>query len=370
MKISLSLKTNIKAIKEIIAVAKRKKTPEYLSFVHVDCVVVGTSRFVRLSATDLETTITHKLIDCDFVGDSSFSTLIHHEALSKLLPTYKTIDIIDDKIKAGQAEITHQVLDSTDYADILTDIQGIQGQEDAYALNDTDIIELRNALATALIASSNEESRVRLCSVFLSTNDQGFLVATATDGHRLTIYKTGIKTNLNALLPKGQVPLLCDVLNGNVDARIWATKSMLYVSRGQDFILAVRLIAEEFPDISRIVPKNNEYMITFNSAHLHSVKEALLFAQDKAGAGITLRHQKEGNKLYLSLKDSSTTGLTYESKDAGFAHIDYQISFSPKYLLDALQNTPIMLAGQSEFSPVLCTEETGKILNVLMARRG
>jgi len=370
MKISLSLKTNIKAIKEIIAVAKRKKTPEYLSFVHVDCVVVGDARFVRLSATDLETTITHKLVDCDFVGDESFSTLIHHDALAKLLPTYKTIDIIDDKIKAGQAEITHQILDSRDYADILNDIQGIQGQESAYALTDDDIIELRTALSTALIASSNEESRVRLCSVYLSTNEEGFLIATATDGHRLTIYKTGIKTSLNALLPKGQVPLLCDVLNGNFDVKIWATKSMLYISRGQDFILAVRLIAEEFPDTSRIIPKNNEYLITFNSAHLFSIKEALLFAQDKAGAGITLKHQKEGSKLFISLKDANTTGLTYESKDEGFERIDYSICFSPKYLLDALQNTPTMLAGPSEFSPVLCIEETGKIMNILMARRG
>ena len=366
MKILLSLKTNVKPLKEVITVAKRKKTPEYLAYVQLDCIVDSGNKFVRVSSTDLETTITHRLVDCDFDGDSSFSVLVLGEAIAKLLPTYKTIEIHDTKIKAGQAEITHQVLDSKDFPDITKALEK-KGFEDAHVLTDTEIIELKDALSTCVVSTGQEESRIRLTGVYISKNQDDKQIVCATDGYRLTHYTLDFNANLTALIPRGQIALICDVLNGNFDIRIWSTKNALFIARNDEFVLSVQLINEDFPDYKAIIPKDNDYMIKFTSAHIQSIKEALLFAQDKANAPLILAHQSQGNKFCITLNDAS--GLSYESKDDGFTSHDRKITFSPKYLLDALQTTPIMLLGTNPLTPALCIEDAGKVKNVVMSRR-
>jgi DNA polymerase III sliding clamp (beta) subunit (PCNA family) len=366
MKILLSLKTNIKALKEVITVAKRKKTPDYLAYVQLDCIVDGGHKFVRASSTDLETTITHRLVDCDFDSDSSFSVLVLGEAIAKLLTAYKTIEIHDTKIKAGQAEITHQVLDSKDYPDITKSLEK-KGFDDAHVLNDQEIIELKDALSTCVIATGQEESRIRLTGVYVATNSENKQIVCATDGYRLTHYTMDFNANLTALIPRGQIALICEVLNGNFDIRIWSTKNALFIARNDEFILSVQLINEDFPDYKAIIPKDNDYEIKFNQAHIQTIKEALLFAQDKANSPLTIAHQAQGNKFCITLNDAS--GVSYESKDDGFTSHDRKITFSPKYLLDALQTTPIMLLGTNPLTPALCIEDAGKVKNVVMARR-
>jgi DNA polymerase-3 subunit beta len=111
------------------------------------------------------------------------------------------------------------------------------------------------ALDAVAYASSNDETRYALCSVFLEAKD-GKIKTTATDGHRLTHYEMewlGGSEIPGIIIAKKTVPVLRKMLTDGEWA-VSVTESTISVKCATENVTA-RLIDGSFPDYESVIPE-------------------------------------------------------------------------------------------------------------------
>lgn len=353
MTISLSLKSNAKALKSLVSVAKRKKVPEYLSYIRF----IAKDGRLTAQATDLDSSMEWRLIDSS--SDANESFLVHYDAIAKLLTTSNDIIKIRlSEIDTGKALILNQVLaDEDTFPEIGSTFDQIDLLED---WSKEEIEALKTALSNASVACSTEEIRVRLTGIHIRNEGDNLIVET-TDGHRLIQYTLNTNRKLNALLPKSALAILLDIFAQKTNVKMGSVNGSLTVVIDDLCHLSLRLINEEFPNVNQIIPKAGEYIIDFASQK-DVLREAIAFCKDATNEGLVIGHNKEFNKFSFSLN----TYLYDEIKDL---KRDKVFSVSPKYLMDILSILSVCSVPPTEFAPLLFFSEDGSIKSVLMCRR-
>ncbi|CAH0416950.1 DNA polymerase III subunit beta [Periweissella fabaria] len=235
------------------------------------------------------------------------------------------------KITSGSASFTINGLDANTYPNL----PEIEATNSVTLSAET----LREIISETVIAVSNQESRPILTGVHFSLNNNEFL-AVATDSHRLAQRKVVLEDTLaeaaDVIIPGKSLNELAKMLESveTVEMRI-AENQVLFIL-GKTLFYS-RLLEGNYPDTTRLIPKESDITVTFNATEL-------LSAINRASL---LSHESRNNVVKLEI-DPSGAKITGNSPDVGQveevlnvkaqAGNELAISFNPDYMKDALRS--------------------------------
>lgn len=192
---------------------------------------------------------------------------------------------------------------------------------------------------------STDETKYNLNGIFFKTddlnNDEKTLSLIATDGHRLSMIKKRVinhqikELEKGVIFPKKGIFELKKITDdGQADIELGFMDNNAVIKKDFTFII-MRLVDGEFPDYKRVVPQNNDLVITVNKDFFyHSLKRISILSNEKSkGIKLTIKD----NILELS-SSNSEFGEAREELDIEYQGPEITIGYNARYIMDVLQS--------------------------------
>jgi DNA polymerase III subunit beta len=215
---------------------------------------------------------------------------------------------------------------------------------------------LREMIERTIFSVSNDETRYNLNGVFVEEIKDGMVRMVATDGHRLAMIDRGIGAlglGKGVILPRKGLAELRRLLEGAEDGLVSVGfKENMGLVVKDNVELFMRLIEGDFPDYSKVIPKDNPQLARLEQDDfLHALRRVSLLSSERY----------KGIKMEFK---SGKVSITASNPELGEAvedvEIDYQgktltVGFNARYLIDVLtvlgNGGDIELALKDDVSP-------------------
>lgn len=313
--------------------------------------MVNESHRLTVTATDLDIEIAASMDsdgpDCAFCVDAKLFSGIVSKAGSEEI----TIESLPGSIvvKSGRSRFTLQTLPVEDFPTM----DG--GTFDAEFTTD-----LASLVAPLQFAISTEETRFYLNGVYLEPT-----AATATDGHRLATVAWEAPALRNwkpVIVPRKTVGL---APKGEITVAVSANRIRFTTGAGNDaVVITSKLINGTFPDYRRVIPANNDKMVTVDRADFASAAARVATVSDDRGRAVKLDVAGDGIDLIVR-GDAEAT----DSVEAQYSGEPVSIGFNSKYLQDVLSvmpGGPVSMALADGGAPALFTSAAHEGLRVVL----
>ncbi|MDC0857697.1 DNA polymerase III subunit beta, partial [Rickettsiales bacterium] len=335
---------------------------------------------VNITATDMDIAISEDL-EAIIDGFGSITVPAHklHDIVRKLPDGCDVIISYNESstgqkltVKAQKSNFTLPVLPSSDYPEI--DIQNVSHK---FTLARKDLVKL---LDKARFAISTEETRYYLNGIYLhhaiANENRKVLRAVATDGHRLASIQTDLPegaTEMPAIIiPRKTVMEIRKILEeeqNDLEINIEISESKIKVSF-QDITLISKLIDGSFPDYQRVIPKNNNKVLTTDLKPLNqAIDRVATITSDKSRS---IKFQIDTDKITISANDVDN-GYAKEELDTEYKDSLVEAGFNSKYLLEmtsVIDGNQIRMHFSDSSSPALVEDvEDEDSLYVIMPMR-
>ena len=228
-------------------------------------------------------------------------------------------------------------------------------------------------------AMSTEETRYYLNGLYLvgqDGGDYGMLRAVATDGHRLALSQIdapdGAQGMGGVIVPRKtvlEIRRLMETFPKDEDIQVKVSSNKIQFTIG-DMVLTSKLIDGTFPDYDRVIPKNNEKIMTVDGkVFVKAIDRVATIAEGKTRSIVF-----DISKDNLCVKTTTSEfGSGQEEISVKYQDEDFQIGFNAKYLVDTIAQIE---SDKAEFhmdgpaSPMLIKDpDTPGSLFVLMPLR-
>jgi DNA polymerase-3 subunit beta len=245
-------------------------------------------------------------------------------------------------------------------------------------------VDLQSSLIKEMIEKtafsiSTDESKYNLNGIFFrSQEDQGrrVLRLVATDGHRLSLIQREMPSARMEELEKGvifprkgilELKKLAEEGEGKIALGFMDNNAVI---RKENTVVVMRLVDGEFPDYTRVIPKEEGHSAVIErDPFLHALRRMAILSSEKSrGVKILIR---EG---IMEISSSNPEfGDAREELEVAYAGPEIAIGFNSRYLIDILQflnHDRIRLMIRDNLSPGLITpEEESDYLAVVMPMR-
>lgn len=143
-------------------------------------------------------------------------------------------------------------------------------------------IDLASLFAPVAFAISTEETRYYLNGVFFRGYDDK-TVAVATDGHRLGRHIVGETAPFEGVIvPRKTVSLLP---KGTVTVSVSTNRIQI---SSADFVMTSKLIDGTFPDYERVIPRNNDKIVTVDRDEMMKAADRVAAVSSERGKAVRL----------------------------------------------------------------------------------
>lgn len=235
-------------------------------------------------------------------------------------------------IRSGKSEFNLNGLDAEEYPR-LPQIE----EENVFRIS-TDL--LKNMIRQTVFAVSTSETRPILTGVNWKVEGET-LTCVATDSHRLAMRQAKIETaqtdSYNVVIPGKSLTELSKILDDSTDLVDIVITENQVLFKTKHLLLFSRLLDGNYPDTSRLIPTDSKTELQVNAKEfLQAIDRASLLAKDA-----------KNNVVKLSTFDNGLIGISSNSPEIGkvveeiqsiaVAGEELKISFSSKYMLDALK---------------------------------
>ncbi len=232
------------------------------------------------------------------------------------------------------------------------------------SLNNEKFLKLLNKTK---IAISNDDTRHYLNGIFLhitESNGRNFLTGVATDSHRLSFSRLEIENANNftqMILPKKTVYQLSLLLSDAKDKLSLHTGENKIKFTLGNMKLISKVIDGKFPDYKKVVPTNNDKLLTVLSKEFISAVERVMSVSLDRKEGIKLAINKENIQLSVN---SANSGEGNELIKGNYnSSNSLNISFNSKYLVDIaseIEDKNLKILLKDSVSPVLIEDDADK----------
>lgn len=259
-----------------------------------------------------------------------------------------------------------------------SNIKGIDADEfpTVAGVSEDDIIiklepeSLRTMIKQVVFAAATDESRPVFTGVLIRFNGDTLTMA-AADGFRLSVKVTALNqsasqviedhSEVSSLIIPGRALTDLARISGDqeqpIELVVTPTRRQV-IFRMQDVELVSQLIEGDFPDYTRIIPKNRTTRSVLDTANfLKAVRISHLFARDSANI-VKLEISPSGDELMNGrvtlVATSAELGDNVSDMDASIEGEAIEVAFNAKYLIDVLSivETPqFILETSSPSSP-------------------
>lgn len=251
----------------------------------------------------------------------------------------KTVEISTDDhfqvtVKSGGAEFHLNGQDAVEYPQL-----PIFKPENSFELkNDL----LKNLIKQTVFAVSTVETRPILTGVNMKVEDH-FLDFVATDSHRLASRKIPLdqaneKVNFsNVIIPGKSLIELNKILDDNEETiTISVTENQILFQTKNLYFLS-RLLDGNYPETARLIPEQSKTIVYAKTKELlQAIDRASLLAKENRNNVVKLQ-TKGNNEIEISSNTPEVGQVTEDVKTESIEGEDLKISFSAKYMIDALK---------------------------------
>ncbi|WP_046176377.1 DNA polymerase III subunit beta [Domibacillus indicus] len=241
-------------------------------------------------------------------------------------PAFQTI------IRSGHAEFNLNGQDADEYPHLPQ-------------IDDENLFKLPADLVKTLIrqtvfAVSASETRPILTGVNWKI-ENGTLICTATDSHRLALRKTAAEGlpegEYNVVIPGKSLTELSKILDDTNDpVEIVMTENQV-LFRSKNVLFFSRLLDGNYPDTSRLIPEEYKTKIDLNTKeYLQAIDRASLLAREGRNNVVKMSSAAHGT-VEISSNSPEIGKVTEQVNSLSSEGEELKISFSAKYMMDALK---------------------------------
>jgi len=216
------------------------------------------------------------------------------------------------------------------------------------------------------ISISNDDTRHYLNGIYLHVTEsqsRTYLTGVATDSHRLSSSSIEIeskKTFNPLILPKKTVFQLCNLLTDtNEKVLIRTSDSKIEFKIGKAKLIS-KVIDGKFPDYKKVVPTENDKILTVISSDFVQAIERVITVSVDRKEGVKLTLGKDNIKFSVN---STNSGEGNEVVKSNFTAEEMTISFNSKYLVDIVsevEDKNLKINLKDPVSPVLIEDMSDK----------
>ncbi|UOQ44738.1 DNA polymerase III subunit beta [Halobacillus salinarum] len=248
----------------------------------------------------------------------------------------KTVEIESDNhrnvtIRSGSAEFHLNGQDPEEYPQLPQ-----LHTEDSFELP---IDLLKNLIRQTVFAVSTSETRPILTGVNVRIED-GELHFIATDSHRLASRKIPMDTSSelpSVVIPGKSLTELNKILTDSEDTIEISVTENQVLFRTKHLYFLSRLLDGNYPETSRLIPEQSKTVVKIDTKELlQSVDRASLLAKENRNNVVRLI-TKEDNHIEINGNSPEVGNVTEEVVANAVDGEDLKISFSAKYMMDALK---------------------------------
>lgn len=326
MKLQVTQENLHKALQSVGRVANSRGTLPILSNILVKTV----GNRLSIAATNLDIAITHYIgSKVSTEGAITVPARLMVDFVASLPSGTITLDLDETKLKitTDQYESVINGTNAEEYPVMPSIADGTVWNVPAKTL--------RAGLQQVLVAASSDESRPVLTGVYMHTAD-GSLYFAATDSYRLAEKSlTKIEHDISLLVPANALQDLLRLLTDSDDEVVITHDDQQILFRVGDVELVARLIEGNYPDYTKLIPKNfAQKAVLKKSEFMNITKVSSLFARESAGS-VTI-HLDEAAQAVSIRSIASQLG---ENKATAQAVITGEgvITLNSRYIMDALQ---------------------------------
>ncbi len=335
-----------------------------------------TSEGLTLTASDNDITIqTFIPVDSDQMNIEKEGSIIIQgkyilDIVRKLPDDFINIEVLDELkilISTENSEFNLNGISKNEYPNI-----SLEEKEEFIEINSK---TFRNIINQTSFATSNDESRPVLTGINFKINGN-ILECNATDSYRLSRKIVNLEKvadeNYNVVIPSKNVLEFSKILsddNSNIEMHLFNNKVLF---KCDNTIFQSRLISGSYPNTSNLFPNESILKITADLNELYNVIDrASILTSDKEKNVVTL--ETNGNMLIVRSSSAEIGRVEEKMVITKDTDEDIKISFSAKYMMDALKsfiNGTVELSFVGEVKPIIITnpEETDLTQLVLPIR--
>jgi DNA polymerase-3 subunit beta len=371
MKLTIERATFLKALAHVQSVVERRNTIPILANVLLE----GGNGSLTLSATDMDLAI-NETVPAETAQEGSTTAPAHtlYDIVRKL-PDGAQVEIETDAaagqllIRAGRSKFNLATLPVEDFPTM-------SGGDMPHTFI-LEAEELRTLVDRTRFAVSTEETRYYLNGIFLHAADQdgtNVLRAVATDGHRLARVQLPMPDGGDdipgVIVPRKAIGELRKLIEETTDPVEIALSDTRIRMTFDGAVLTSKLIDGTFPDYERVIPKDNDKILTVDrSAFAQAVDRVSTISSEKSRA---IKLAVAPGQLTLSAT-SAENGSASEELEVVYDESEIEIGFNSRYLLDITaqienDNAEFVMADSS--SPTIVRDSGDEsALYVLMPMR-
>jgi len=238
---------------------------------------------------------------------------------------------------------------------------------------------LNEMIEKTIFSISTDETKYNLNGIYIRTfkeEEKNILRLVATDGHRLALAQRQVEmTQIDELekgviLPRKGINELKKIAEENTDDIYIGFMDNSAVVMRDNTTVIMRLVNGDFPDYNRVIPKQNEDIVTVNrDILLHALRRMSILSSEKS-KGVKL--QLKNNILEIS-SSNPEVGDAREEIDIKYSGPEMIIGFNARYMIDILQalgSEKIKIAVRDNMSPGLLTPDGDDgFISVIMPMR-
>ncbi|WP_080843611.1 DNA polymerase III subunit beta [Cytobacillus gottheilii] len=235
-------------------------------------------------------------------------------------------------IRSGNSEFNLNGLDAEEYPHLP------QIEENNIFKIPTDL--LKAMVRQTVFAVSTSETRPILTGVNWKVED-GELICIATDSHRLALRKARIETiaedSYNVVIPGKSLNELSKILDDqNEPVEIVITENQV-LFKAENLLFFSRLLEGNYPDTSRLIPTDSKTEVVVQTKEfLQAIDRASLLARE--GRNNVVKFSIiENNVVEISSNTPEIGKVVEEVQSSSIEGEDLKISFSAKFMMDALK---------------------------------
>ena len=370
MKFLIEKKTIFKSLTHLQSIVDKRNVLPILSNILIE----AKNNELILSSTDMDISIKES-INCDVIeeGATTINAQLIYDIIKKLHDESK-IEIIsnDGKIlslRSGVSKFSLACLPKEEFPLIESKIEGHKIVTKAE--------NIFNLIDKTKFAISNEETRYFLNGLYFSINNEdgeSMLNFVGTDGHRLAKFSIANSSKSNdvngVIIPKKTINELYKLLSENsadIKIEINTNKIIFYIGK---LIFISKLIDGTFPDYKRVIPTNNNEILTVNRSNLLSAVDRVSTIVNEKSPVIKFKLFKDLINLSTFNNDNSSATEDIEAK---FDGKEIEIRVNSKYIMDMLDNLKedeIQISFLDNSSPIIAQEKSNPdLIYVLMPMR-
>ncbi|MEW4286033.1 DNA polymerase III subunit beta [Priestia koreensis] len=376
MKFIIAKDALVQSVQDVMKAVSSRTTIPILTGIKI----VATDEGVTLTGSDSDVSIESfipveedgkEIVDIHHSGSIVLPARFFSEIVRKLPKESVEIEVqphFSTVIRSGKAEFNLNGLDAEEYPH-LPQIE----EENAFKIS-TDL--LKNMIRQTVFAVSTSETRPILTGVNWKVEDK-ILTCIATDSHRLALRKAPVEidadSSYNVVIPGKSLSEFSKILDDSHDLVDIVITNNQVLFKTKHILFFSRLLDGNYPDTSRLIPSESKTDMTLNvKEFLQAIDRASLLAKEGRNNVVKLSTLEEG-VVEISSNSPEIGKVIEEVQSQSIDGEDLKISFSAKYMLDALkalEGTEIKVSFTGAMRPfIIRTPEDDSMLQLILPVR-